>query len=101
MESFTRYLFPSRTEIDCSEFIPESIVSAGEKALVFRPIYKGRKIDCQIGFSALYHVLPESCIQQTVHQARSPATHVSSCHTSLPPAILLGDAMDGRKHEST
>ena len=63
--------------------------------------YVQRKIDRQFGFSALYHILPESCIQHTVYQAGSPATYISSCQIPLPPAILQGEALDGRKHKST
>ena len=46
---------------DCSEFTPESIVFAGEKALVY--LNKGKLTD-----NLDYHVLPESCTKQTIHQ---------------------------------
>ena len=73
-------------------------MSAGEKVLVYRPLCKGKLTDNLI--SALYRILPESCIQQIVHQAGSSATYVSNCQIPLPPAILLGEAMDGSKHKT-
>ena len=73
-------------------------MSAGEKVLVCRPMYKGKLTDNLI--SALYRILPESWIQQIVHQAGSSATYVSNWQIPLPPAILLGEAMDGSKHKT-
>ena len=60
-----------------------------------------RKIDWQFGFSALCHVLPESCIQQTVYQAKSSVSYISSCQIPLLLVILPGEAMDERKNKST
>ena len=93
------YISIQKRDYDCSEFTPESIVSAGEKVLVCRPMYKGKLTDNLI--SALYCILPESYIQQIVHQAGSSATYISNSQIPCPPAILLCEAMDGRKHKST
>ena len=88
-------------DYDCSEFTPESIVSVGKKALVYRLMCKGKLTDnldslrytmfCLKVASSNLYIKPEAC-----HQAA-----ISSCQIPLPPAILLGEGMDGRKHKST
>ena len=86
-------------DYDCSEFTPESIVSAGENGLAYRPTCKGKLIDnldslrytmfCQKVASSKLYIKPEAC-------------HL---HQQLPDTIasgfLLGEAMDGKKHKRT
>ena len=58
-------------DFDCSEFTPESIVSTGEKSLVYRPMCKGRLTDnldslrytmfCQKVASSKLYIKPEAC----------------------------------------